>query len=188
MATRRVVPIYSLVKTHTGSSKTVRMLDEKYGNDKRFGLIVVDNSNGKGLAKESSLQDITPVIQSGLKEKLLNETEQAYADGFIDQEIYERTIEGPIGQGNTAQVAANAAEGNQGNERAAQGRYRSSQQRDALTKLFTDLRGARGLKLARVQEQVENNPLSAAIKNVEENFYDIIGQLEEDGLIKINCK
>lgn len=57
-----------------------------------------------------------------------------------------------------------------------------------MTKLFTDLRGARGLKLARVQEQVENNPLSAAIKNVEENFYDIVGQLEEDGLIKINCK
>jgi len=188
MATRRVVPIYSLVKTHTGSSKTVRMLDEKYGSDKRFGLIVVDNSNGKGLAKESSLQDITHVIQSGLKEKLLNETEQAYADGFIDQEIYERTIEGPIGQGDTAQVSAGAREDVQGNERPAQERGRLERSTDALTKLFTDLRGARGLKLARVQEQVENNPLSAAIKNVEENFYDIIGQLEEDGLIKINCK
>jgi hypothetical protein len=188
MKTRRVVPIYSLVKTHTGSSKTVRMLDEKYGDDKRFKLLVIDNSLGKGNAKVSSLNNITPVIQSGLKEKLLNETEQAYANGSIDREVYERTIEAPIGQGDTTQVSAVTREDGQGDERVVQERSRLEQSRDALTKLFTDLRGARGLKLARVQEQVENNPLSAAIKNVEENFYDIIGQLEEDGLIKINCK
>ena len=188
MKTRRVVPIYSLVKTHTGSSKTVRMLDEKYGDDKRFKLLVIDNSFGKGNAKVSSLNNITPVIQSGLKEKLLNETEQAYANGLIDREVYERTIEAPIGQGDTTQVSAVTREDGQGDERVVQERSRLEQSRDALTKLFTDLRGARGLKLARVQEQVENNPLSAAIKNVEENFYDIIGQLEEDGLIKINCK
>jgi hypothetical protein len=188
MKTRRVVPIYSLVKTHTGSSKTVRMLDEKYRNDKRFKLLVIDNSLGKGNAKVSSLKNITPVIQSGLKEKLTNETEQAYANRLIDREVYERTIEAPIGQGDTAQIAAAAREDGQGNEGAIQERGRLERSRDTLTKLFTDLRGARGLRLARVQEQVENNPLSAAIKNVEENFYDIVGQLEEDGLIKINCK
>lgn len=188
MSTRRVVPIYSLVKTHVGSSQTVRMLDDKYGSDPRFGLVVVDNSRGKGLATESSLQNITPVIQSGLKEKLLNETEQAYADGFIDREIYERTIEAPVGQGAATEVSANLGENGEGVERGAEGRRGSQESRDTLTQLFADLRESRGLKLARVQERVENNPLSAAIKNVEENFYDIIGQLEEDGLIKINCK
>ena len=188
MSTRRVVPIYSLVKTHVGSSQTVRMLEEKYGDDKRFSLTVVDNSRGKGLAIESSLQDITPVIQSGLKEKLLNETEQAYADKFIDREIYERTIEAPIGQGAATEVATNDGKSGQKIEEGAGQRRGSQESRDTLTQLFTDLRESRGLKLARVQERVENNPLSAAIKNVEENFYDIIGQLEEDGLIKINCK
>jgi hypothetical protein len=94
--TGRVVPIYSLVKTHSGASETVRMLQDAYRNDPRFKLFVVDNSRGQGKAVLSDLQSITPVIKSGLKERLYEATEQAFERGAISRVIYDATIaEGP---------------------------------------------------------------------------------------------
>jgi len=184
----RTVTIDALVKGHAGSSTVVRKLQEEFGDNPMFELVVIDNSRGQGKAKIANLSDITPVIQSGLKERLQNATESEFQAGRIGETVYRATTASyPDARGSDR-----AGLGSEGSDRrtqgGVQGRAGSEQLQLSLTKLFTDLRGARGLKLARVQERVENNPLSAAIKNVEENFYDIVGQLEEDGLIKINCK
>jgi len=184
----RTVTIDALVKGHAGSSTVVRKLQEEFGDNPMFELVVIDNSRGQGNAKIANLSDITPVIQSGLKERLQNATESEFQKGRIGETVYRATTASyPDARGGDQ-----AGLGSEGSDRrtqgGVQGRAGSEQLQLSLTKLFTDLRGARGLKLARVQEQVENNPLSAEIKNVEENFYDIVGQLEEDGLIKINCK
>jgi len=131
MQTRRVVPLYSLVKTHSGASETVRMLEQKYGDDKRFGLRVVNNSFGPGAAQPAALSDLTPVIKSGLKEKLREATDQAFAEGFIDQEIYDRTVAEPAG---ATEVAAPAGADAQGVRREAQERAGSEGQGNAVTK------------------------------------------------------
>jgi len=188
MRTGRTVTIDALVKGHAGSSSVVRKLQDEFGDNPLFDLVVIDNSRGQGNAKIVDLKDITPVIQSGLKERLQNETEKLYQEGRIGETV-RRATTASYPDATRDSGAGSDREGNRrGNQGGVQGRAGSEQLQLSLTKLFTDLRGARGLKLARVQEQVENNPLSAAIKNVEENFYDIVGQLEEDGLIKINCK
>ena len=188
MRTGRTVTIDALVKGHVGSSSVVRKLQSEFGDNPMFKLITIDNSRGQGNAKVANLKDITPVIQSGLKERLQNETEKLYQEGRIGETVRRATTASYPNSRGEAEAGAGLQENGRGNQGVLQGRGGSEQLQLSLTKLFTDLRGARGLKLARVQEQVENNPLSKAIKNVEENFYDIVGQLEEDGLIKINCK
>ena len=186
--TGRTVTIDALVKGHAGSSNAVRKLQSEFGDNPKFKLIAIDNSRGQGNAKIVDLKDITPVIQSGLKERLQNATENEYQSGRIGETVRRATTANYPDTRREAEAGAGLEGNGRGNQGVLQGRGGSEQLQLSLTQLFTDLRGARGLKLARVQEQVENNPLSAAIKNVEENFYDIIGQLEEDGLIKINCK
>ena len=94
MENGRTVPIDSLVKTHSGASETVRMLQDAYGADPRFALLVVDNSRGAGNAALSDLQSITPVIKSGLKEKLNEAADQALAEGFISRVVYDETTAG----------------------------------------------------------------------------------------------
>jgi len=184
----RTVTIDALVKGHAGSSSVVRKLQEEFGDNPMFKLIVVDNSRGQGNAKIANLRDITPVIQSGLKERLQNATESEFQEGRIGEAVYRATTASYPDARGSDQAGLGGEAVRRGVQGSVQGRAGSEQLQLSLTKLFTDLRGARGLKLTRVQEQVENNPLSAEIKKVEENFYDIVGQLEEDGLIKINCK
>lgn len=184
----RTVTIDALVKGHAGSSSVVRKLQEEFGDNQMFKLIVIDNSRGQGNAKIANLSDITPVIQSGLKERLQNATESEFQKGRIGEAVYRATTASYPDARGSDQAGLGGEAVRRGVQGSVQGRAGSEQLQLSLTKLFTDLRDARGLKLARVQEQVENNPLSAAIKNVEENFHDIVGQLEEDGLIKINCK
>lgn len=59
---------------------------------------------------------------------------------------------------------------------------------ESLVKVFEDLQESRGIKLTRAQERLAQHPMAEAIKKVNDEFYDIIGQLDEDGLIQINCK
>lgn len=135
MRTGRVVPIYSLVKTHSGASETVRMLQEAYGNDDRFKLFVVDNSRGPGNAALVDLSSITPVIKSGLKERLYEATQQAYDDGRISRAVYDATVaEGQPDTRAEAQGQARAAADRQGDEGSVQGRSGSERAGNPVSK------------------------------------------------------
>lgn len=56
-----------------------------------------------------------------------------------------------------------------------------------IIKLFDDLQNARGLRLVRAREAVEAHPMGEQIAKIHKDFYDILEQLDDDGLIKINC-
>lgn len=56
-----------------------------------------------------------------------------------------------------------------------------------IIKLFDDLQNARGLRLVRAREAVEAHPMGEQIAKIHRDFYDILEQLDDDGLIKINC-
>jgi hypothetical protein len=135
MRTGRVVPIYSLVKTHSGASETVRMLQEAYGDDDRFKLFVVDNSRGPGNAALVDLSNITPVIKSGLKERLYEATQQAYDEGRISQAIYAATVaEGQPDTRAEAQTKADAGRDVQRDQGSVQGRSGSERAGNAVSK------------------------------------------------------
>jgi hypothetical protein len=54
--------------------------------------------------------------------------------------------------------------------------------------LFRDLQNARGLGRVRALEKVDAHPMSATIRQIDEEFMDILERLDDAGLVKINCK
>lgn len=59
---------------------------------------------------------------------------------------------------------------------------------DALAALFTELETDKKLRKLVADRKVDKHPMADEIKRVDRDFYDIIGQLEDEGRLKINCK
>lgn len=59
---------------------------------------------------------------------------------------------------------------------------------DALATLFTELETDKKLRKLVADRKVDKHPMADEIKRVDRDFYDIIGQLEDEGRLKINCK
>lgn len=92
MGTGRTVPINEHFKTHMGSRETMDRLQEKYGDDHRFHMMVIDNSRGPGNAAVVSGLDKLPKLDHTAVRKGLNDVlENAYRTGKISQAIYEGT-------------------------------------------------------------------------------------------------
>lgn len=101
MGSGRTVPLQEHINTHVGANDTIRKLTEKYKNDPRVKISVIDNSRGAGKAAFIPLDKLPKVEENGLKEKLTNELDQAHANGEISDAIHAgfggKTAEGPPG-------------------------------------------------------------------------------------------
>lgn len=92
MGTGRTVPIDEHFKTHIGSREVMDRLQEKYGDDHRFHMMVIDNSRGPGKAAVVSGLDKLPRLDHNEVRKGLNDAlEKAYRSGSISQAIYQGT-------------------------------------------------------------------------------------------------
>lgn len=92
MGTGRTVPIDEHFKTHMGSREVMDQLQQKYGDDHRFHMVVIDNSRGPGNATIVSGLDKLPRLDHNEVRKGLNDAlEKAYRSGSISQAIYEGT-------------------------------------------------------------------------------------------------
>ena len=92
MGTGRTVPIDEHFKTHMGSREVMDRLQDKYGDDHRFHMMVIDNSRGPGNASVVSGLDKLPKLDHTAVRKGLNDVlENAYRSGKISQAIYEGT-------------------------------------------------------------------------------------------------
>lgn len=92
MGTGRTVPIEEHFKTHAGSREVMERLQDKYGDDHRFHMMVIDNSRGPGNATVVSGLDKLPKLDHTAVRKGLNDVlENAYRSGKISQAIYEGT-------------------------------------------------------------------------------------------------
>ena len=92
MGTGRTVPIDEHFRTHMGSREVMDRLQEKYGDDHRFHMMVIDNSRGPGKAAVVSGLDKLPRLDHNEVRKGLNDAlEKAYRSGSISQAIYEGT-------------------------------------------------------------------------------------------------
>ncbi len=92
MGTGRTVPIDEHFRTHMGSREVMDQLQQKYGDDHRFHMMVIDNSRGPGNATVVSGLDKLPRLDHNEVRKGLNDAlEKAYRSGSISQAIYEGT-------------------------------------------------------------------------------------------------
>ena len=90
--TGRTVPLDEHFKTHVGALETMKRLQEKYGDDHRFSMMVIDNSRGKGNARlVSGLDKLPKLNHTEVRKGLENALENAYRTGQISRAIYEGT-------------------------------------------------------------------------------------------------
>jgi hypothetical protein len=107
MKTGRTVPVAALVKGHAGSSEAIRKLQETFGDDPAFEIVAIDNSRGPDGAEVAPLASIPRVKVEGLKERLIDVTNEEYEAGRISGIISRTTLEGYTpGPGSTATKAA----------------------------------------------------------------------------------
>lgn len=89
----RTVPLNAHAQTHTGVSKVIRQLVEKYGNDPRSNVRVfaVDNTRGPNNSTMVKLDDLPQVEENGLEDKLYAALETEYQAGRISEAVYNGT-------------------------------------------------------------------------------------------------
>lgn len=90
--TGRTVPLDEHFKTHVGALETMKLLQEKYGDDHRFAMMVIDNSRGKNNARlVSGLDKLPKLNHTEVRKGLSDALENAYNTGKISRAIYEGT-------------------------------------------------------------------------------------------------
>jgi hypothetical protein len=87
----RTVPLEEHAKTHVGSLDTVRELSQKYADDSRVRIQVIDNSHGKGNARLSSVEALPRLDYNAVVGELDAALEAAYKSGAITDAIYRGT-------------------------------------------------------------------------------------------------
>lgn len=86
----RTVPLESHIATHVGSPKVLLQLAEDFKDNPKVGFFVIDNTHGKGNAKEADL-DLIKKIQyneTELKNELNEKLTQLYENGKINEKIF----------------------------------------------------------------------------------------------------
>lgn len=66
-------------------------------------------------------------------------------------------------------------------------RLRQDQSEREIADLFEGLQQPRGLKLTQALRRIDAHPMAETIKAVDRNFMDILGRLDDAGLVDINC-
>ncbi len=102
----RTVPIDSHVDTHTGAPETLLKIADKYADDPRVHIRVIDNTKGLGKAEIGSLDLLRDLDHTGLSERLNKEADAQFAAGKISPEVY-RGVTG------RSEIPGNSAESEQ---------------------------------------------------------------------------
>jgi len=87
----RTVPLAEHAKTHAGAYKTVAALREKYADDPRVAVQVVDNSRGAGNAQVTEFDALPGIADTDLEETLYANLQQELQAGRISQQVFAGT-------------------------------------------------------------------------------------------------
>lgn len=92
LGTGRTVPIDEHFRTHAGSREVMQRLQDKYGDDPRFSMMVIDNSRGVGKAQlVSGLDKLPKLDHTKVRKGLSDALEDAFRKGEISHAIYKGT-------------------------------------------------------------------------------------------------
>jgi hypothetical protein len=87
----RTVPLDTHAKTHVGSAETIKALAEKYKDDPRVRIDIIDNSRGRGKAELSSVDALPTLEYNSVREQLRTALEAERAAGRISDAVYRGT-------------------------------------------------------------------------------------------------
>lgn len=96
----RTVPLQNFLESHVGASRVIRDLIDKYRNDHRVQIMLVDNSRGKDNQAFADIADLPHVFDNGLRERAEAIAKAERDAGTIDDE----TLAGFLGSGPTPAV------------------------------------------------------------------------------------
>jgi hypothetical protein len=86
--TGRTVPIGEHLKTHIGALKTIHELQEKYKNNPKVKIQIIDNSRGAGKSAVSSLDKLPKLNENEVQRRLYDTLERARRSGAISENTY----------------------------------------------------------------------------------------------------
>ena len=86
--TGRTVPIGEHLKTHIGALKTIHELQEKYKDNHKVKIQVIDNSRGAGKSAVSSLDKLPKLNENEVQRRLYDTLERARRSGAISENTY----------------------------------------------------------------------------------------------------
>lgn len=94
--TGRTVPLTEHARTHRGAAEVIQQLAERYKDDPRVHITVIDNTRGKGGARLADLGFVRGFDYNGLEGKLYEALKQEHDAGRISEDVF-RATEGPAG-------------------------------------------------------------------------------------------
>lgn len=110
--TGRTVPLKEHARTHRGAAEVIQQLAEKYKNDPRVDIQVIDNTRGKGGQQVTDLGFVRGFDYTGLEGKLHDALQQQHDSGAISGAIFRGT------QGDAGSAVRPLLRGNDGAEPA----------------------------------------------------------------------
>ena len=96
--TGRTVPLVEHAKTHRGAAEVIQQLAEKYKDDPRVSVQIIDNTQGRGGARHADLGFIRGFDYNGLEGKLHEALKQEHDAGRISGAVF-RATQGNAGEG-----------------------------------------------------------------------------------------
>jgi hypothetical protein len=143
--TGRTVPIIEHARTHRGAAEVIQQLAEKYKNDARVEIKVIDNTKGKGNAALADLNFVRRFDYNGVEGRLYEALKQARDDGRISGDVFRATQgDGPSGAqpahgtGPRGQPEPQRAPGGAGRQEASDPLARLNEPADAPLKAQAD--------------------------------------------------
>ena len=82
----RTVPIDEHLKTHIGARKVIEELKEKYKDNPKVNIQIVDNSKGKGKAEASQLDKLPKLEENEVRRRLYDTLERVKRSGIGGKE------------------------------------------------------------------------------------------------------
>ncbi len=88
----RTVPIDEHAKTHVGAAATIKALQERYANDPRVRIQVIDNSHGRGQARLGNVEGVPELEYNRVRDDLLANLDAEHRAGRISEAVYRGTL------------------------------------------------------------------------------------------------
>jgi hypothetical protein len=89
--TGRTVPLKAHAETHRGAAEVIQQLAEKYKDDPRVFIQVVDNTRGQNKAALADVDFVKGFDYNGLERRLYEALKQQYDDGAIPESVFRAT-------------------------------------------------------------------------------------------------
>lgn len=145
--TGRTVPLKEHARTHKGAAEVIQQLAEKYKDDQRVDIQVVDNTRGKGGQQVTDLGFVRSFDYTGIEGRLYEALRQQRDSGAISEAIFRGT------EGASDTSVRSAVRGTDGSQPPREnGRAEPGGATEAVK------REATSLDSGRVDRLVETNP------------------------------